>query len=360
MVEAIGRAKHQIQIAIFRFNRREIEKALEKAVERGVHVQALIACMNRGGERNLRELELRLLAAGVTVARTAEDLIRYHNKMMIIDGRELHLLAFNFTWLDMERSRSFGIVTTQRPLVREAMKLFDADMRRVPYTASTPSFIVSPVNARKQLAAFIKGARRELLIYDPEVSDPAMLRLLAARVKAGVDVKILGKVGSNSHGLSARKTPIRLHTRTIVRDGKQAFVGSQSLRTLELDARREAGVIVKDAAVINRLTSTFHADWEAEGRPMRLAKEEVDKSIDAPPVSKVAKRVAKAIVQELPPVAPVVETTVREIAGIVHEELGIDVPQVEATVKNAVKDAVKEVVKTFMEEAVQGLQAEAK
>jgi hypothetical protein len=35
----------------------------------------------------------------------------------------------------------------------------------------------------------------------------------------------------------------RLHTRTIVRDRRQAFVGSQSLRTAELDARRELGLI---------------------------------------------------------------------------------------------------------------------
>ena len=35
---------------IFRFNRREIEKALADAVTRGVHVHALIAYTNRGGE----------------------------------------------------------------------------------------------------------------------------------------------------------------------------------------------------------------------------------------------------------------------------------------------------------------------
>ena len=34
---------------------------------------------------------------------------------------------------------------------------------------------------------------------------------------------------------------MRLHTRTIIRDGAQAFIGSQSLRGHELDARREVG-----------------------------------------------------------------------------------------------------------------------
>ena len=65
---------------------------------------------------------MRLLAAGVTVSRTDDDLVRYHGKLMIIDRRVLFLLAFNFTWLDMERSRSFGIVTTNKKHVEQAAK----------------------------------------------------------------------------------------------------------------------------------------------------------------------------------------------------------------------------------------------
>ncbi len=90
----------------------------------------LIAHLNRSGEDGLRDLEMRLLAAGVNVARTASDLVRYHGKMMIVDRRELYLLAFNFTNLDIERSRSFGIITTNAKLVHEAGRLFEADTQR--------------------------------------------------------------------------------------------------------------------------------------------------------------------------------------------------------------------------------------
>ena len=58
--------------------------------------------------RTLRKLELRLLEQGVSVSRTADDLVRYHGKMIIIDNRVLHVYGFNFTGLDIERSRSFG------------------------------------------------------------------------------------------------------------------------------------------------------------------------------------------------------------------------------------------------------------
>ena len=53
----------------------------------------------------------------------------------------------------------------------------------------------------------------------------------------------------------------RLHTRTIIRDRRQAFVGSQSLRTAELDARRELGLIIQDAKVVTKLVDTFETDW---------------------------------------------------------------------------------------------------
>ena len=79
-------------------------------MQRGVQVRALIAHTNRGGEARLRKLEQRLLAAGVQVSRTADDLLRYHAKFMVADST-LHLFGFNFTKLDIDKSRSFAIST---------------------------------------------------------------------------------------------------------------------------------------------------------------------------------------------------------------------------------------------------------
>src|SRR5215471_9756914 len=87
LVKGINKAQSSVEIIIFRFDLSEIERALANAVTRGVFVTALIAHLNRSGEDGLRALEMRLLAAGVTVARTAADLARYHGKLMIIDRR---------------------------------------------------------------------------------------------------------------------------------------------------------------------------------------------------------------------------------------------------------------------------------
>src|SRR5262249_43936089 len=228
LIQGINGAKTSIEIMIFRFDRNEIKRALASAVKRGVYVHALIAHINRQGEQNLRDLELQLLAAGVTVARTADDLLRYHGKLMIIDRRDLYVLSFNLTYLDIERSRGFGVITNHRRFVNEAVRLFEADTKRHSYDATVPTFVVSPANARKQLTKFIEKTKRELLIYDPKVSDPAMIRLLKERAKAGVAIKIIGQLTIAIPGVEHRSPPIRLHARAMVSDGQSAFVGSQS------------------------------------------------------------------------------------------------------------------------------------
>jgi cardiolipin synthase A/B len=271
LVQAVRNAKNTIDIVIFRFDRAELEKALEAAVARGVVVRALIAHTNSGGEKILRKLELRLLDAGVTVARTADDLPRYHGKMMIADST-LHVFGFNYTKLDIEKSRSFGITTDDEPLVKEAQALFEADSTRQPYKPSNAGLVVSPESSREQLSAFIKKAKKELLIYDAKVTDRLMLRLLDERAKAGVEIRLFGKTGKGATGIEARKLPdLRLHVRAIVRDGAAVFIGSQSLRKLELDGRREVGIIVDDEKIAKKVRDVFETDWgqtpEAKSKP---------------------------------------------------------------------------------------------
>ncbi len=346
LIKGINGAKKSVNVVIFRFDHGEIERALKNAASRGVNVHALIAYTNRGGERNLRKLEMRLLAAGVTVSRTGADLARYHDKFMIVDRRELYVLAFNFTYLDIEHSRSFGVITKNSRLVQEATKLFEADTTRQPYLSSATNFVVSPVNARKQLSAFLKGARKELLIYDPEISDPAMMRLLEERAAAGVDVKIIGKLKRQSPRLAVRKlVQMRLHTRTILRDGEDAFIGSQSLRELELEKRREVGIILRDQKIVHRMKKVFAEDWS-------LAEEsELQRGIEpVKPVTRIAKKVAKAIANGMPPVSQVLEVVVKEVGP----DLDLNPKQVEETVKHAVKEAVKEAVVEVVENVANG------
>jgi phosphatidylserine/phosphatidylglycerophosphate/cardiolipin synthase-like enzyme len=273
LMKAIRRAKKTIDLVIFRFDRLELERALEAAVTRGVVVRALIAHTNRGGEKSLRKLELRLLDAGVTVARTADDLPRYHGKMMLVDD-SLHVFGFNYTKLDIEKSRSFGIMTRDKRLVKEAAALFEADSTRQPYSPNHERFVVSPETSRELLTAFIRQAKKQLLIYDADVSDNLILRVLQDRVRAGVEIRIIGKIQKLGNKVECRRLPdMRLHVRAIVRDATAAFIGSQSLRKLELDGRREVGAIITDSRIAKKIQAVFEADWAQAAGPKVVPKD---------------------------------------------------------------------------------------
>jgi cardiolipin synthase A/B len=346
ILNGISRAKSTVEIAIFRFSHAGIEEALTNAVKRGVLVRALIAHVNGSDAEGLRKLEMRLLAAGVTVARTDTGLARYHAKYLIIDRQELFSLAFNYTHQDIDQSRSFGLVIKNRKLVQEAVKLFEADMSRQPYKPGAPQFVVSPLNARKQLSAFIKGAKSELLIYDPRISDREMIRLIQDRMKANVAVRIVGRVsGKNAHLAVRHLGHLRLHTRSIIRDGKALFVGSQSLRELELDGRRELGIICRDRSAVAAMVKVFEDDWAASEESAKEAEE-------SRPVAKVAKKIAKAISKELPRVAPVLDSALKEEAAG-GGDVKLDGKEIEETVREAVKDVVKTVVQQVIEQKLE-------
>ena len=351
LLSAIGRAKKSVEIAIFRLDRRDVELALTAAAAKGVRVTALIAFANRGGEKRLRQLEMRLLAAGVIVARTSADLARYHDKYIVIDRRVLYVLSFNFTRLDIDHSRGFGLLTSQPDLVQEAATLFQADCTRTPYAPKHETFVVSPANARIVLAAFLKGARSQLLVYDPKISDRQMLRVLRERATAGVEIRVIGQV-SRPAGIEAHKLAgTRLHTRTIIRDRRQAFVGSQSLRAAELDSRRELGLVIRDPGAVKKLIDTFESDWATSStKSVPLPPDApVEEAADSPPAADIAKAVA-VFTEELRPLATAVKEAVRQAVGKAGEDVLRD-KDVKDTMKRVVKRAVKEAVKDAVQDA---------
>ena len=267
LIKAIERAKKGADIVIFRFDIDAIEQALTAAVKRGVVVRALIAHTNRGGESKLRKLESRLLEAGATLSRTADDMVRYHGKLLVTDRQKAFVLGFNYTRQDIEKSRSFGLVTRNPKIVRDILNVIDADHNRVDPKISSTRVVVSPENARQRLADFIGRAKRELLIYDGGLTDDKIIALLKQKAEAGVKIKVLGSVekkwaGELAWQVRAFKT-MKMHVRCIVRDRQAAFVGSQSLRKLELDQRREVGLITKDRRTAAQIGRVFDADWKA-------------------------------------------------------------------------------------------------
>ncbi len=172
-----------------------------------------------------------------------------------------------------------------------------------------------------------------------------MIRLLEERAKAGVNIQIIGRMTHHSAKLALHKlAQMRLHTRTIIRDSKQVFVGSQSLRTAELDSRREVGIIFSDRKIAAQLMKIFQDDWDVTEQSKELAKED-----EPTPAAKVAKKVAKAVTKELPAVGEVLDGVVKEIVGE-SKEVEFNHEELQESVQDAVREAVKGVIQEVVEQ----------
>ena len=195
---------------------------------------------------------------------------------MIVDGSTLYVLGFNFVQRDIERSRSLGLVTRRRDLVQEAIRLFEADFDRKPYTAGANDLRREPGQRPRAAGALsCEGRASSCSSTTSGSTDNAMIRILRGPA---------GSRGRRAHHRQGRRKATaalrencpgkRQHLRAIVRDGRFAFLGSQSLRKLELDSRREIGVLIKSRKVVSRIVEIFEADWARTPMGIKQAKRE--------------------------------------------------------------------------------------
>ena len=267
LVAAIAGARRSVDLCVFRLNHPPLEEAIGEARARSVRFRVLLAHSNGSGKAALAKVESRLTHLGCDVRRSADDLDRYHGKMLLVDRARLYVTGFNLTRRDIDRSRSLGLMTARPRAVQEAMRLFEADFEQAAYVPEHGPLVVSPYNSRAVLGRLLQGARRQLLVYDARLTDPLMLALLGKKAAAGVEVRVLGRLGRDVPGVTVAPPPgRRQHLRAIVQDGARLFVGSQSLRRLELDKRREIGLVVSDRADVARAIEVFESDWSKTGR----------------------------------------------------------------------------------------------
>ena len=166
------------------------------------------------------------------------------------------------------------------------------------------------------------------------------MRILQERAKAGVEVRIIGKASKRLGLKVAKLTKIRLHTRTILKDSSQAFIGSQSLREAELDSRREVGLIIRESKIVKQLIECFESDWGSTDATTDSAMKK-----DEPEVPKKhVVRATKVLAKELHPLEATVKKAVKKVVAEAGEDVLGD-KRVKTTVKKMVKKAIKQAVK---------------
>lgn len=268
IVDAIDHARHTIKMTIFRMDDPIVRAALSAAVSRHVRVQALVAKESKGWIKRNKKLADDLVKMGVEVRspRSASPRVkRYHYKFLTIDDAYSLILTFNPTQKNLHYARDFGLLLRDREITRELNHLFDSDWQGREFKPTETPLVISPDNSRRKLIELLGSARRSIRIMDAKLQDQEALSLLLRKAAAGIDIKVISlaafydEVLPNFH---ARKLArYKLHAKCVVVDGTSFFVGSQNLRKMSLDRRREAGIIIEDPVMARRIERVFDEDW---------------------------------------------------------------------------------------------------
>lgn len=269
LVDAIDSAVSSIKMTIFRMNDPIIREAMTYAVARGVRVQALVAPASKGWTKKNKKLSEELSKVGIEVRvprARKEKIKRYHYKIMTIDNELSLILTFNPTQKNLHYARDFGLLIRDPEIATELSRLFDADWSGEVFKPDDLPLAISPHNSREKILELLASAERTICILDAKVQDQEAIGLLLRKASGGCSIRIISndvsydEVVPNYHVRKLAR--YKLHAKCIVVDGTRFFIGSQNLRPVSMDRRREVGIIVEDDAMARKIERVFDEDWE--------------------------------------------------------------------------------------------------
>ncbi len=299
-LDAIDRARRNINIEICVLEDPEILEHLQKALQRRVFVRALV---DRGKYDALASertnLARYLTAAGGELKLSNPIFPRSFPKVMLIDGTTAIYGSACLDSTTFAHYRDFAQVVSDPDIVTALQDLLDTDWMNgaapglaAPAFAPTPELyvddlIVGPVNASAKLAALYQSAGTRLDVYTELLGNRALESELVAAVKRGVRVRLITPVkvnGATSSQQALQAASIAalahagvrvhvsgpdesaprpyMHARAAIVDGRESYLGSISLSPDSATVNREVGLITRDAATVAKLSAQFVSDYE--------------------------------------------------------------------------------------------------
>lgn len=277
---AINNAQKSVWLEMYLLSDRNVINALEDAAHRNVAVRVMLeGHPYGGGSLSPSETIAKLNTTGVKAKTTNPSFALTHEKGMVIDGKTAYIMTSNFTLSALggsksTRNREYGIIDGNPQDVQAVQDIFQADWNRQTPQINNTNLVVSPINSRARITTLINSAHTSLLVEAEEMQDSGLEQALIAARKRGVTVQVILPVGKSNDSNAAGARTIKrygiqvkqdaklyMHAKIFVVDGQSAFIGSENISTASLQRNRELGIIVADAAVLNRLQQTFQQDW---------------------------------------------------------------------------------------------------
>jgi cardiolipin synthase A/B len=258
LVDILRGARHTLALSLFRCNDEAILAELERAVGRGVAVEALITSRAKGDPHKLRALAARLAGIGVAVHAFDDAVVKYHAKYLIVDDGPAVVASFNFTRKCFEKTCDAFVVTYDPSVIAGLRALMAADRARLPMPPDVSTrLIVGPERARRQFTALIEQAQSSIRLIDAKLSDPDLASLLNERRADGVDVELFN---------AKRLGELKSHGKMLLVDDRLAVVGGLAIAALSLDFRREVAIIVEEPGAVADVRRLF-SEVSAVARP---------------------------------------------------------------------------------------------
>ena len=249
--------------------------------KKGVRVRIMLNGAKATGERLNDAFFEKMKSTGIEVQWSNPSFLVTHEKSIIVDGKSALLPTFNFMEKYFQATRDYGVLTNDPVQVEQIQNCFDCDWKRKPFHPLEDAGLAwSPGYARQFVCKLIDRARKTLDVQHPKFAEPVILERMLAAIDRGVRVRILcgGKHGLHQpdlmysfalwrlmHQAGARvhkQKNLRAHAKLLVVDDKWALVGSQNFDQPAFDLRREVAIEVRDAVIVQGLTSMFERDWE--------------------------------------------------------------------------------------------------
>lgn len=296
ILRAINSARSTIRLGICNLSDPQIGDALAAAVARGIDVRVIVDQADYHAKQAEREEVASLIARGVSVHLSNPVFPQSFEKELVIDRSRVLIMTMCLVPETFEDTRDFGLVLAKRAVIREVTSVFNTDWAfSAPPGQSTPPYnptpalrvsdlIWGPPDSTAKLSALIQSARRSIAATTELLDDPYLEGQLIAAARRGVKVRLitpsvpregqsnLPQVGFlESFGVDVRVTNGQapppgalpyMHAKTMIVDGKSAYLGSIDLETTGATRDRELGIVFRQRPLIRKLRARFESDWD--------------------------------------------------------------------------------------------------
>jgi phosphatidylserine/phosphatidylglycerophosphate/cardiolipin synthase-like enzyme len=294
LLSAIQNAKAAVHVEMYLLTNNDYINALETLARNGIDVKVLLNQTFPSGttasETNASSYTT-LQQGGVDVKWAPADPDGSesgytHEKAVIIDpgttGEQVWIMTMNLDTDAPKYNREYLAQDTNSGDITEAEQIFLADWAG---TGINPSgqLVVAPTNAEPMLLDLVNMATQTIDMEAEEIDDTGVeadiFSALTSKAKSGVAVRLVIEDSTESsqatavsaleaaggqvrgYAYSSSGNGLDIHAKTLVVDGKTAYVGSENFTGGSLGYNRELGVIFAETTEIAKIQTAINSDF---------------------------------------------------------------------------------------------------